>query len=137
MVIKQLIKSPTRVTPNIFTLIDHILTNMNKKIPQCELINIGLPDHQMIFCTRKIKNEKVGGHIQISFRYFKTYSVDEYKKALGKDAFPNYEECNINKAHNFFQKLSEVLNNIASLKTARIKIQAINDLIGKLQKKQA
>ena len=38
----------------------------------------------MIFCTRKIKKEKVGGHKQITFRSFKNYSVDEYEKALGK-----------------------------------------------------
>ena len=54
----------------------------------------------MIFCTRKIQKEKVGGHKQISFRSFKTYSVDEYEKSLGKFAFPNYEKYNINKAFN-------------------------------------
>ena len=72
---------------------------------------------------RKIKKEKVGGHKQISFRSFKTYSVDEYEKALGKVTFPNYEKYhNINKAYNdFFQKMIEVVNNIAPLKTARIK----------------
>ena len=109
--------------PNTSTLINHILTNTNEKITQCGLINIGLSDHQMIFCTRKIKKEKVGGHKQISFRSFKTYSVDEYEKALGKVTFPNYEKYhNINKAYNdFFQKLIEVVNNIAPLKTARIK----------------
>ena len=36
----------------------------------------------MVFCTRKTKTEKVGGHKQISFRSFKNYSVDEYEKAL-------------------------------------------------------
>ena len=90
--LKQLIKSPTRVTPNTFTLIDHILPNRNEKITQCGLINIGLSDHQMIFWTRKIKKEKVGGHKKISFRSFNTYSVDEYEKALGKVTFPNYEK---------------------------------------------
>ena len=50
--LKQLIKSPTRVTP---PLTDHILTNTNEKITQCGLINIGLPDHQVNFCKRKIK----------------------------------------------------------------------------------
>ena len=78
----------------------------------------------MIFCTRKIKNDKLGGHKQISFRSFKNYSVDEYEKALGKVTFPNYEKYhNINKAYNdFFQKMIEVVNYIALLKTARIKI---------------
>ena len=77
----------------------------------------------MIFCTRKIKKEKVGGHKQISFRSFKTYSVDKYKRALGKVTFPNHEKYhNINKANNdFFKKLIEMANNIAPLKTATIK----------------
>ena len=71
----------------------------------------------------KIKKEKVGGHKQISFRSFKNYSVDEYEKALGEVTFPNYEKYYyINKAYNnFFQKLIEVVNNIAPLKTARMK----------------
>ena len=56
----------------------------------------------MIFCTRKIKNDKLGGHKQISFRSFKNYSVDEYEKALGKVTFPNYAKYNINKAYNDF-----------------------------------
>ena len=41
----------------------------------------------MIFGTRKIKKDKVGGHKQISFRSFKDYSTDEYDKALGKVTF--------------------------------------------------
>ena len=43
--LKQLIKSPTRVTPNTSILIDHILTNTNEKITKCGTINIGLADH--------------------------------------------------------------------------------------------
>ena len=63
----------------------------------------------MISCSRKIKKLK--------------YSVDEHEKALDKVTFPNYERYhNINKAYNdFFQNLIEVVNNIAPLKTARIK----------------
>ena len=93
------------------------------KITQCRLMNIGLSDHQMIFCARKVKKEKIGGHKQISFRSFKNYSVDEYEIALGKVTFLKYESYqNINKAYNnFFQKLIEVVNNIISLKTTRIK----------------
>ena len=77
----------------------------------------------MILCTRKIKKDKVGAHKQISFRSFKNYSVDKYEKVLGKVKFPNYEKFhNINKAYNsFFQKMIEVVNNIAPFKTARIK----------------
>ena len=52
----------------------------------------------------------------------KNYSVDEYEKALDKVAFSNYEKYDINKVcNNFFQKLIVLVNNIAPLKTARIK----------------
>ena len=77
--LKQIIKSPTRVTPSTSNLADHILTNTNEKNTQCGLVNIWLSDHQMIFCTRKIEKEKVGGHKQISFRSSENYSVDKYK----------------------------------------------------------
>ena len=60
------------------------------------MTKIGLSDHEMIFCTRKIKKEKVGGHKKISFRSFKNYSANEYKNV-------------------------EIVNNIAPLKTARIR----------------
>ena len=110
--LKQLIKSPTRVTHNTSTLINHILTNTNEKITQSGLIKIGLSDHQMIFYARIIKKEKVGDQKQISFRSFKNYLVDEYEKALRKVTFPNYEKYhNINKAYsNFFQKLIGMVN---------------------------
>ena len=77
----------------------------------------------MIFCTRKIKREKVGDRKEISFRSFKNYSVDEYEKALGKVTFPNYEKYHsINKTYDiFFQKLTELVNDIAPLKTTRTK----------------
>ena len=80
----------------------------------------------------KIKKEKVGGHKQISFRSFKNYSVDGYEKTLGKVTFLNYEKYHdINKTYNnFFQKLIEVINNIAPLKTARIK-NTINEWFDK------
>ena len=56
----QLVSHPTS------TLINHILANKNEKITQSGLINIGLSDHQMSFCTRNIKKEKTGGHKQVS-----------------------------------------------------------------------
>ena len=35
-----------------------------------------MSDHQIIFCTRKTKKDKVGGHKQISFRSFKNCSIE-------------------------------------------------------------
>ena len=53
--VKQLIIYPTRVTCNTSSLIDHILTNSSEKIFQSGIIDCGMSDHQLIFCTRKVK----------------------------------------------------------------------------------
>ena len=52
--LKQLIEKPTRITCETSTLIDHILTNSVKKISQYGIVNTGISDHQMIYCTRKL-----------------------------------------------------------------------------------
>ena len=45
---------------------------MNEKITECGLINIGLSDHQMIFCTRKIKKQKQVATNKFHLDIFKT-----------------------------------------------------------------
>ena len=70
--LKQLIKHPTIITCHTSTLIDHIITNCEEKATQKGVINISLPDHQLIFCTRKIKRVKTNNHKQTSFRSLKT-----------------------------------------------------------------
>ena len=58
----QLIKVPTRITSQSATLIDHILTNSPENVSQSGVIDIGLSDHQLIFCTRKLHKYRVGNH---------------------------------------------------------------------------
>ena len=53
--LKQLITYPTRVTCNTSSLIDHILTNSAEKIFQSGIIDCDMWDHQLIFCTSKVK----------------------------------------------------------------------------------
>ena len=85
--LRQIIKSPTRVTPEASTLINHILTNTNEKMSQCGLINIGLYDHQTIFCTRKIKKEKVGGQNKFHLDLLKTIRQTSRKRLWVKLQF--------------------------------------------------
>ncbi|MEO1917853.1 MAG: endonuclease/exonuclease/phosphatase family protein, partial [Candidatus Thioglobus sp.] len=56
--LKQLIKSPTRITENKSSLLDHVLTNYSEKISQSGEIDIGVSDHQLIYCTRKVTHSK-------------------------------------------------------------------------------
>ena len=88
----QIIKSPTLITCSSTSLIDHILANFPERISQEGAINVGLSDHQLIYCTRKIGRIKtVGVHKKIKFRSRKNYAVDAYKNALRKINFPNCE----------------------------------------------
>ena len=65
--LKQLIDEPTRITCSTASIIDHLLSNCEKKISQCGVLDISLSDHQMIFCTRKTKKIKNNTHKEIKF----------------------------------------------------------------------
>ena len=122
--LKQIIKSPTRITCRNTSLIDHILASIPSRVSQHGVINVSVSDHQLIYCTRKINKIKTGGvHKHITFRSFKKYTVDAYKDALKKVNFPNYELFNdVNEAYsNFFQKIRIVVDSIAPFKTKRVK----------------
>ena len=69
--LKQLIKVPTRITSNTSTLIDHILASSSEKVGQAGIIETSQSDHQVIFCTRKIKRAKPNKHNYLTFRSMK------------------------------------------------------------------
>ena len=73
MGLKQLIKVLTRTTPNTSSLIDHILTSSSEKIVQASIVETSLSDHQLIFCTRKIKREKPNKHNDLTFLSMKNF----------------------------------------------------------------
>ena len=66
--LKQLITSPTRVTGNSSSLLDHILTNSTDRVSQSGVVDTSLSDHQLIYCTRKISRIKFNAHKYIRIR---------------------------------------------------------------------
>ena len=54
----QLIKVLKRITCNNAIIIDHILASYPERVTQQNIIDVGLSDHQIIFCTRKIARIK-------------------------------------------------------------------------------
>ena len=121
--LKQIIKSPTRVTCETSSIIDHILTNSNDRISQSGVIDLGISDHQMIFCTRKIMRVRSGIQKNINFRSFKNYSPEDFENLLYEQTFPNYEKFNnIDEAYsNFMTTISKVIDDTAPIKRKRIK----------------
>ena len=120
---EQLIKSPTRVTCTTSSLIDHILTTFPERVSQQGIIDVGLSDHQLIYCTRKFSRTKLGTHKQITFRLLKNYTAEAYKETLGKVCFPDYESFSgVNKvSENVIQKLISIIDKLAPFKTKGVK----------------
>ena len=121
---KQLIKNATRIIyNNTSSLLDHILTNSLENISQSGIINIGISDHLLIYCTRKINSLRSFSHKEIKCRSLKKHKEEDFKKILNSIKFPYYETFNdVNRAYDdFFEKLINAINKIAPMKVTRIK----------------
>ena len=130
-------KIPDRVNCSTSTLIDHVLVRFPSRVSQKGVTGVGISDHQLIFCTRKISRLKTGGiHKYLNFRSFKNYTVDSYKEVLKQLDFLNYESFDdVNFAYsNFFQKIMTVIDKIAPYRNKRIKGNTQNGLIAKFGK---
>ena len=121
-----MINSPTRITANSSSLIDHILTNASDKISKAGIIDIGISDHQLIFCTRKLLRSKPNTHKTIRCRSFENYTSEKLKLKLIDSNFCNYETFhNIDQAYNdFSDKLLKAINEVAPTKETRVKNQS-------------
>ena len=80
--LNQLITCPTRVTCNTSSLIDHVLTNSSEMVFQSGIIDCGMSDHQLIFCTRKVKRAKFNKHNNVFLRSLKHYTVNVFVEKL-------------------------------------------------------
>ena len=121
--LKQIIQSPTRVTDKSSSLLDHILTNSYPRISQHGVFDLGLSDHQLIYCTRKATRIKIHKHTFIKIRTFKNYTKQLFLDKLSKIKFPNYLEYgNINAAYSHFvEMITGIINELAPAKEIRVK----------------
>ena len=55
--LKEITQEPTCITGTSSSLLDHILTNAGWKISQKGVIDVGLSDHQLIYCTQNFKDQ--------------------------------------------------------------------------------
>jgi len=118
-----LITSPTHTTQNTTTLLDHILTNSSDRTSQTGTVEIGISDHLLTFCTRKITRTKSYDHKYIRIRSLKHYTQEKYIQALKEINFPDYTKFDsVDEAYDdFIAKLTEVIDRLAPIKKVRIK----------------
>ena len=88
--LKEIIQEPTCITSTTSSFLDHILTNAGWKISQKGVIDVGLSDHQLIYCTRKILRTKANMHNQIRVWSLKKDTPELLIKELKKINFPKY-----------------------------------------------
>ena len=121
--IEQLLTLPTRITKNSSSLLDHVLTNSADRISQFGIVNVGLSDHQLIYCTRKITRTRLNAHKYVKLRSLKYYSEDLFVKKLKEIDFPDYSNFkDINEAYSDFTgKVASVTDEIAPIKEVRVK----------------
>ena len=135
--LKQLIKCVTRVTCKSSSILDHVLASFPDSFSRSGVINGGISDHQLIYCTRKDTRIKTYCHKQITFRSLKSYSPEVYEEDPTKLGFPNYELFdNIDNAdENFIQKVIAVNDNLAPSKNKHIKVTSQNRFHAEIMEK--
>ena len=82
------------------------------------MVDTGLSDHQLIYCTRKVNQAKSNTHKYIRTRSLKNYSQSSYLEKLNEIYFPNYSKFkDINDAYSdFIGKVTSVIDQIAPMK---------------------
>ena len=70
-----------------------IFYQVTQRVTEQGIIDVGLPDDPLMFCTRTISRIKRGTHKYIKLRSFKHYSAD-FKETLTSINFPNYQNLN-------------------------------------------
>ena len=120
---RLLIKFPTRVTCSSSSILDHALAGFPDRVSQSGVIDVGISDHQLIYCTRKTGRIKSYHHKQINFCSLKNYSPEVFEETVRKFNLPNYELFDdIDKAYeDFIQKVMAVIDDLAPSKKKRMK----------------
>ena len=87
-------------------------------------MDLGLSDHQLIYCTRKTTHVKYSQHKYIKIRSLKNYTVDLFCELLRNINLPKYstEYNNLNEAYtDIVENAMSVVDKIAPMKEIRIK----------------
>ena len=109
-------------------MLDHVLTNSTYRISQSGVVDTGLSDHQLIYCTRKVNRAKSNTHKYIRTRSLKNYSQSSYLEKLNEIDFLNYSKFkDISDAYlDFIGKVTSVIDQIAPMKEIRVKNNSQN-----------
>ena len=119
----QLIVEPTRITPTSRTIIDLILVSDPAKISQSGVIEIGVSDHFLTYCTRKITKVLYHKHNNVKIRSLKNYNRETFEQRLKDATWSEVYSCeSVEGAWLAFKsRFQTIVDSLAPLKEIRIK----------------
>ncbi len=118
----QLIKDPTRITPRTTSLLDVIMTSSYSNVKNSGVIDTGISDHCLIYCTIKLKINKPQCHY-LNTRSYKNYDpVCFSAELLELPFFEVYFTDDVNVKLDLFNQLFlNTLNKHAPIKHIKIR----------------
>ena len=120
----QLITKATRVTKDTSTLIDVILTNRRENISTSNVFPLGISDHDLIGCVRKVNHRKFTPRT-ITCQNFTNYDHIKMNQELSEIDFTKiYESNNVNHCWNVFKnEIMKVFNKHAPIISKTVKVR--------------
>ena len=120
---KQLIHTPTRITPTTKSALDHIICNYDNVISQYGVVTTGLSDHFFTYCTRKSPKPIFNEHKRVKVRSLKNYSKESFIDKLSETDWSEVLFCNdVDRAWSMFCTVfMNTLDSVAPLREVRIK----------------
>ena len=133
--LEQLINEPTRTTISSATTIDLIFTNRKENIASSGVIQIGMSDHNLIFCVRKFIPPKSRPVIK-EVRNFKNFVAEEFVADLNKVNWENVRNFDSpNDAWQFWRfSFESILNAHAPIRHKRLRAQTVPWLNSKIKR---
>ncbi len=122
----QIINKSTRVWEGGESTIDLILVSDEKYISQKGVIEYGISDHNIIFCTRKRSKIRFSNHKTVRIRSLKKYNIEVFKDYLKRVNWNDIQNISIvDDARKFFKVVFlKVVDKIAPLRQVRVKQRA-------------
>ena len=118
----QLIKDPTRITPQTSSLLDIIMISSSSKVKKSGVRDVGISDHSMIYCILKLRTGKPRLEYK-DVRSYKNYDSEIFKTELSGLPFREIYRINdVNEKIDFFNQLfTNTLDKHAPIKRIRIR----------------
>ena len=118
----QLIKDPTRITPQTSSLLDIIMISSSSKVKKSGVRDVGISDHSMIYCILKLRTDKLRLEYK-DVRSYKNYGSEIFKTELAGLPFREIYRINdVNEKIGFLNHLfTSTLDKHAPIKRIRIK----------------